>query len=225
MFFSREINLIGQDNFDKLKNSKVAVFGIGGVGSYIVEGLARLGVGEIWLFDKDIVDETNINRQLIATINTINQEKVEVAKERVLSINPNCIVKPFKTFISKDNVSLLNLTQVDYVFDAIDTVASKVALITYCKNNDIEIISCMGTGNKLEPTMFMVEDIYKTSVCPLAKIMRKLLKENNVDNLKVVYSQEIPISNGDRTPSSISFVPSVAGLIMVSEFYKYVSKK
>ena len=225
MFFSREINLIGQDNFEKLKNSKVAVFGIGGVGSYIVEALARLGVGEIWLFDKDIVDETNINRQLIATINTINQEKVEVAKERVLSINPNCIVKPFKTFISKDNVSLINLTQVDYVFDAIDTVTSKVALITYCKNNDIEIISCMGTGGKLRPELLKVDYIENTKGCPLARVIRRELKAKNISKVKVVYSQEIPISNGDRTPSSISFVPSVAGLIMVSEFYKYVSKK
>ena len=221
--FSREINLIGQDNFNKLKNSKVAVFGIGGVGSYIVEALVRLGVGEIWLFDSDVVEQSNINRQLIATTETIGKDKVEVAKNRALSINPNCKIIAQKTFICQENLASFGIEKLDYVFDAIDTITSKISLIEFCKNNDVEIISCMGTGNKLDPTLFKVDDIYKTSVCPLAKVMRKLLKEKNINSLKVVYSQEMPIKNGDRTPASISFVPSVAGLIMVSEFYKFVS--
>ncbi len=225
MDFSREVNLIGLDNFNKLQNSKVAVFGIGGVGSYIVEALARMGVGEMLLVDSDVVEKTNINRQLIATIQTIGEDKVEVAKNRVLSINPNCKIEAKKEFINKDNILNFNLTKYDFVFDAIDTITSKVELIKYCKNNNIEIISCMGTGNKLSPMQLQVADIFDTSVCPLAKIMRKLLRENNIDSLKVVYSNEEPINVGQRTPASISFVPSVAGLIMVSEFYNFVSKK
>lgn len=222
--FSREINLIGQENFDKITNCKVAVFGVGGVGGYVVEALVRLGVGEISIFDYDVISPSNINRQILATQNDMGKYKVDVCKFRCESINPNCKINAYKFNLTKNNINDLNLLQYNFVFDAIDTITSKVALIKDCKNLNVEIISCMGTGNKLNPNGFVVEDIYKTSVCPLAKVMRKLLKEENISSLKVVYSKELPVKVGERTPASISFVPPVAAFLMVGEFYNYINK-
>jgi len=223
--FSRTINLIGLDNFEKIKSAKVAIFGLGGVGGYVLEGLIRLGVQEIWLFDGDVVDISNINRQILATKETIGLDKVEVAKQRCLSINENCKIFANKIFITKENISQINFSQFNYVFDAIDTITSKVEIIKECKKANVEVISCMGTGNKFDPTLFEVDDVFNTSICPLSKIMRKLLRENNVNSLKVVYSKEVPKKNQERIPASISFVPSVAGLIMVREFYNYITNK
>lgn len=220
--FSREINLIGQEKFEKIANSKVAVFGVGGVGGYVVEALVRMGVGEISIFDNDVISPSNVNRQIIANVNTIGKDKVSVCKERCLLINPNCKINEYKTFVGKDNVNELALDSYNYVFDAIDTITSKVALIKKCKELGVQIISCMGTGNKLNPNTFVVEDIYKTSVCPLAKVMRKLLKDEGITSLKVVYSKEQPVKVGERIPASISFVPPVAGFLMVSEFFNYI---
>lgn len=211
--------LIGKENLDKLANSTVAVFGCGGVGSFVVEGLVRAGIGNIVLIDNDVVDITNINRQLIADTTTINMPKVEVEKERLLKINPNLNIQIYKEFYNSTNSNLLN-NNYTYIVDAIDTVSSKISLIEEAFNRNIKIISSMGTGNKLDPTKFEVTDIYKTSVCPLAKVMRKELKKRNIPHLKVVYSKEEPIATNTRTPASISFVPSVAGLIIAGEVIK-----
>lgn len=211
--------LIGKENLDKLANSTVAVFGCGGVGSYVAEGIVRAGIGNIVLIDNDVVDITNINRQLIADTTTINMPKVEVEKERLLKINPNLNIQIYKEFYNSTNSNLLN-NNYTYIVDAIDTVSSKISLIEEAFNRNIKIISSMGTGNKLDPTKFEVTDIYKTSVCPLAKVMRKELKKRNIPHLKVVYSKEEPIATNTRTPASISFVPSVAGLIIAGEVIK-----
>ena len=223
---SRTELLIGKDNVDKLKNSKVAVFGLGGVGSYVVEALARSGIGALVLIDHDEVDVTNINRQLIATHDTIGRPKVEVAKERILSINPNAKVTCFQEFFTKDSKGILDKS-IDYIVDCVDTVTAKLEIVVQAKQLGIPVISAMGTGNKLDPTRFEVADIYKTSVCPLAKVMRKELRARNIDSLKVVYSKEEPIKNDleTRTPGSISFVPSVAGLILAGEVIKDIIGK
>lgn len=218
-WLSRTEMLIGKENLDKLANSTVAVFGCGGVGSFVVEGLVRAGIGNIVLIDNDVVDITNINRQLIADTTTINMPKVEVEKERLLKINPNLNIQIYKEFYNSTNSNLLN-NNYTYIVDAIDTVSSKISLIEEAFNRNIKIISSMGTGNKLDPTKFEVTDIYKTSVCPLAKVMRKELKKRNIPHLKVVYSKEEPITTNTRTPASISFVPSVAGLIIAGEVIK-----
>lgn len=218
-WLSRTEMLIGKENLDKLANSTVAVFGCGGVGSFVVEGLVRAGIGNIVLIDNDVVDITNINRQLIADTTTINMPKVEVEKERLLKINPNLNIQIYKEFYNSTNSNLLN-NNYTYIVDAIDTVSSKISLIEEAFNRNIKIISSMGTGNKLDPTKFEVTDIYKTSVCPLAKVMRKELKKRNIPHLKVVYSKEEPIATNTRTPASISFVPSVAGLIIAGEVIK-----
>ena len=214
--FSREELLIGKENVEKLKKSKVAVFGIGGVGSYVVEALARAGIGNFVLVDNDNIDITNINRQIIATTKTIGKAKVEVAK-----------VNTYKEFYMPDNKIELT-SNISYIVDAIDTVTAKIALIQEADALNIPIISSMGTGNKLEPTKFEVEDIYKTSVCPLAKVMRKELKNRGIKKLKVVYSKEEPIrleiNSNNKVPGSISFVPSVAGLIISSEVIKDIIK-
>ncbi len=236
--FSRTELLIGRENIEKLKKAKVAIFGIGGVGSYVVEALARAGIGNFILVDKDKVDITNINRQIIATTKTVGRDKVEISKGRILEINPDANVVTYKQFYMPDNK--IELTKdVSYIVDAIDTVSAKIALVEEADRLSIPIISSMGTGNKLDPTKFEVSDIYKTSVCPLAKVMRKELKKRNIKKLKVVYSKEEPlkinknekntnmntIENIDNTrskhiPGSISFVPSVAGLIIASEVVK-----
>lgn len=241
---SRTELLVGIEALEKVKNSKVVVIGIGGVGGYVVEALARAGVGELVLIDDDLVCLTNINRQIMATFRTISQPKVEAMRDRVLDINPNCQVTIYQTFIKEDNIGELLGEDTDYVVDAIDTVSSKIALIVYCKEHNINIISCMGTGNKLDPTQFKIADIYKTKVCPLAKVMRYELKRKGVQNLKVLYSEEIPLkpredsvvtckggcvcppgSSGKcalkrQIPGSNSFVPPVAGLIIGGEVIK-----
>ena len=219
--FSREERLIGKENVEKLNKAKVAVFGIGGVGSFVVEGLARAGIENFLLVDNDIIDITNINRQIHANINTIGKNKVDVMKERILSINPDANVEISTEFFMPGSNLLDN--SLDYIVDAIDTVTGKIELVFKANELNIPIISAMGTGNKLDPTKFEVADIYKTSVCPLAKIMRKELRARGISKLKVVYSKEEPIKpkDGDyRTPASISFVPSVAGLIIASEVVK-----
>ena len=227
--FSRTELIIGRDAINKLHNSKVAVFGIGGVGSFVVESLVRAGVGKFVLVDKDEVDITNINRQIIATHNTIGKAKVEVAKERILEINPKAEVEIYKEFFLPETEGILD-NSIDYVVDCVDTVTAKIELVVRTNKLNIPIISAMGTGNKLDPTKFEVADIYKTSVCPLAKVMRKELKARNINELKVVYSKEEPIKHKEQskeklygtkqTPGSISFVPSVAGLIIAGEVIK-----
>lgn len=222
--FSREELLIGEKAVEKLKESKVVVFGIGGVGSYVVEGLARSGIGKYILVDNDDVCITNINRQLIADFNTLNMPKVEIAKKRILSINPNAEIEIHKEFFIPETPDFFD-DSIDYIVDAIDTVTAKIEIIIRANEHKIPIISCMGTGNKLDPTKFEVSDIYKTSVCPLAKIIRKELKRRNIPNLKVVYSKEEPKKiDGVRVPGSISFVPSVAGLIIAGEVVKDIIK-
>lgn len=216
--FSRTELLIGKTAIEKLQKSKVAIFGIGGVGSYVVEALARIGIGNFILVDNDEVSISNINRQIIATHNTIGMPKVEVAKNRILEINPHANIEIYKEFFMPDTQGIIDNT-VDYIVDAIDTVTAKIELIVRANNAGIPIISCMGTGNKLDATKFEVTDIYKTSVCPLAKVMRKELKGRGIDKLKVVYSKEEPI-NKNTIVGSVSFVPSVAGLIIAGEVVK-----
>lgn len=223
-WLSRTESLIGKESVDKLKKSKVAIFGIGGVGSYVVEALARSGVGKFILVDNDDVSITNLNRQIIATNKTIGKSKVEVAKERILEINIDANVEIYQEFFMPESKEILDDT-VSYIVDAVDTVTAKIELVVRANKLNIPIISSMGTGNKLDPTKFEVSDIYKTSVCPLAKVMRKELKKRNINTLKVVYSKEEPIhtslvENGKKLPCSISFVPSVAGLIIAGEVIK-----
>jgi len=219
--FSREERLIGKENVEKLNKSKVAVFGIGGVGSFVVEGLSRAGIGKFQLVDNDTVDITNINRQIHANITTVGKNKVDVMKERILSINPEAEVDVSTEFFMPGSKLVDN--SLDYIVDAIDTVTGKIELVCRANELNIPIISAMGTGNKLDPTKFEVTDIYKTSVCPLAKVMRKELRSRGIQKLKVVYSKEEPIKPNDgdyKTPASISFVPSVAGLIIAGEVIK-----
>ena len=222
--FSRTELLIGKSGIEKLQKSKVAIFGIGGVGSFVVEGLARAGIGNFVLIDNDEISITNLNRQIIATHKTIGRPKVEVAKERILEINPNASVDVYQEFFMPSTEGILDNT-ISYIVDCIDTVSSKIELVVRAEKLNIPIISSMGTGNKLDPTKFEVTDIYKTSVCPLAKIMRKELKNRGIKKLKVVYSKEEPIKivkNDEEKikAGSISFVPSVAGLIIAGEVVK-----
>lgn len=222
--FSRTELLIGKEGVEKLSKAKVAIFGIGGVGSFVVEALVRAGIKNFILVDNDDVEETNLNRQIIATYKTIGKPKVEVSKERILEINPNANVESYQEFFTKDSNGILDDT-ISYVVDAVDTVTAKIELVLQANKLNIPIISCMGTGNKLDPTKFEVTDIYKTSICPLAKVMRKELKKREISKLKVVYSKEEPIKQQDRTiPASISFVPSVAGLIIAGEVIKDIIK-
>lgn len=222
--YTRTISVLGETAIEKLKKCRVAVFGVGGVGSYAVEALARTGVGAIDLIDNDTFNVTNINRQLYATHSTIGRYKVDVALERIRDINPDCAVTAHKMFYLSDNADTLDLSQYDYIVDAIDTVAAKVELIVRADKCGTPIISSMGTGNKLKPQMFEVSDIYKTSVCPLAKVMRARLKKEGIKKLKVVYSKEEPITNPDNIIGSVPFVPSVAGLIIAGEVVKELTK-
>lgn len=227
--FSRTELLIGKDGIEKLRKAKVAVFGIGGVGTFVVEGLARSGIGTFVLIDDDCICLTNINRQIHASHETIGRPKVEVMRDRILGINPNAQVEIYQKFYLPGSAEELIKPDYDYIIDAIDTVTAKIDLIIHAKEAGIPIISCMGTGNKMDPTRLEVTDISKTSVCPLAKVMRKELRDRGVVSLKVVYSQENPIQpmvsaeNGEsrkQIPGSISFVPSVAGLIISGEVIK-----
>lgn len=218
-WLNRTESLIGKESLEKLQNSNIVVFGLGGVGSYVVEGLVRAGIQNICIIDKDIVDITNINRQLIADTETVGKAKVDVQEERILKINPLAKVTKLKEFVNKDNIEeIMNeTTHIDYVVDAIDTVSAKLEIIKYCNKNNIKIISCMGTGNKLDASKFEITDIYKTSVCPLAKVIRKELKKLNIPKLTVLYSKEEPRKTNISTPASISFVPSVAGLLIAGK--------
>ena len=227
--FSRTELLIGKEGIEKLNKSKVAIFGIGGVGSFVVEGLVRAGIENFILVDNDKISLSNLNRQLIATQKTIGRDKVDVAKERILEINPNAKVETYNEFFMPNSKELFDET-LDYIVDSVDTVTAKIELVIRANKMQIPIISSMGTGNKLNPTQFEVTDIYKTSVCPLAKVMRKELRQKGIEKLKVVYSKEEPIklsnnSNTHQVPGSISFVPSVVGLIIASEVVKDILNK
>lgn len=218
-YLERTISLIGRDRTEILENSKVIVFGIGGVGSYALEALARSGIGHLSLVDKDRVDETNVNRQLIATTDTIGQLKVSVAAERIKKINPDCKIREYAMFYLPETADSIDLAEYDYVVDAIDTVTGKLTIIENAQKAGVPVISSMGTGNKLDPMAFRVADIYKTDMCPLAKVMRRECKKRGIKKLKVVYSQEKPLLK-KQIPSSISFVPSTAGLIIAGEVIK-----
>lgn len=229
--FSRTELLIGAQGVECLKNARVAVFGVGGVGGYTVEALARSGVGTLDLIDDDKVCLTNLNRQIIAEHSTIGRYKVEVARERILDINPNINVHIYKMFYMPETADFFDFSQYDYVVDAIDTVTGKIQLVMQAKDTNTPIISSMGAGNKMDPAAFKVADLYDTKVCPLAKVMRRELKKRGIQRLKVVYSEEVPAvlseealdSDKDtrkRIPGSIAFVPSVAGLILAGEVVK-----
>lgn len=224
--YSRTELLVGKDGIEKLKNSKVAVFGLGGVGSYVIEALARAGIGHLVLIDSDKYDITNINRQLGAYHSSIGKYKVEVMKEEIKDINPNIIVEIYRPEEIKGKESSIIDSKFTYVVDAIDTMSNKLDLIEKCNKEKVKIITAAGTGNKLDPTKFEVKDIYKTSVCPVCKILRKELKARSIEYLKVVYSKEIPIKHEQTrtTLGSISFVPSVAGLIIAGEVIKDIIK-
>ncbi len=224
--FSRTELLYGAEAMEKLAASRVAVFGIGGVGGYVVEALARSGVGALDLIDNDKVSLTNINRQIIATTKTIGEYKVEVAEKRISEINPECIVKTYKTFFLPETQEEFDFREYDYVVDAIDTVAGKLAIVEKAKKEGVPVISSMGAGNKVNASKFEVADLYKTSVCPLAKVMRRECRKRGIDSLKVVYSKEEPItpvgtieetSEKRAIPGSTAFAPSVVGLIIAGE--------
>ncbi len=246
--FARTQLLLGVDAMNKLKNSRVAVFGVGGVGGYSVEALARSGVGAVDLIDDDKVCLTNINRQIIADVKTIGKYKVDVARDRILSINPRCKVTTYQCFYLPQNAKDFDFSQYDYVIDAVDTVTAKINLVIQANENGVPVISSMGAGNKLDPTAFVVSDIYKTDVCPLAKVMRRELKKRNIKKLKVVYSKEKPLvpiedesiscrshcvcppgaerkcTDRRTIPGSVAFVPSVVGLIIAGEVIKDLIK-
>ena len=224
--------LLGADSIDKLKNAHVAVFGIGGVGGYTTEALARSGVGKLDIIDKDTVAPSNINRQIIALHSTIGKYKVDVMKERIADINPNTIVNGYRCFFLPENKGEFNFNQYDYVVDAVDTVTAKIAIIEAAKEAGVPVISSMGAGNKLHPELFELADVSQTSVCPLAKVMRRELGKRGITDVKVVYSKEKPIPSGitDETtgkpiPGSIAFVPSVAGLIIAGEVIRQLTGK
>ena len=246
--FARTQLLLGVEAMNKLKNSRVAVFGIGGVGGYSVEALARSGVGAVDLIDDDKVCLTNINRQIIADVKTIGKYKVDVARDRILSINPRCKVTTYQCFYLPQNAKDFDFSQYDYVIDVVDTVTAKINLVMQANESGVPVISSMGAGNKLDPTAFVVSDIYKTDVCPLAKVMRRELKKRNIKKLKVVYSKEKPLvpiedesiscrshcvcppgaerkcTDRRAIPGSVAFVPSVVGLIIAGEVIKDLIK-
>ncbi len=230
--FSRTAYVYGDTAIEKLKASRVAVFGVGGVGGYICEALARAGVGAIDIFDRDTVSVSNLNRQIIALHSTVGQAKVEVMKKRILDINPECTVGAYNVFYLPENADNYDLGCYDYIADAVDTVAAKLEIIERADKLRVPVISAMGAGNKTDPTRFEVSDIYKTTVCPLARVMRRELKARGVESLKVVYSKAPPINSGvtDREtgkniPGSLSFVPSVMGLIMAGEIINDIVRK
>ena len=224
---NRTLMLIGEDAVSKLHNAHVAIFGLGGVGGHALDALARAGVGAVSIFDSDTVAESNINRQIIATYETLGQYKTDAFEKRILSINPNCSVTKHTVFVTKESAEEIDFSKYSYVIDAIDTVSAKIALVEKCKEAGVPIIASMGTGNKLDASKFEITDIYKTSVCPLARVMRAELKKRGIKNLKVLYSKEEPIkpslpceeprASNKPIPASISFVPSVAGLLIAGE--------
>ena len=221
-WLERQSSLIGQNNTDKLINSSVMIFGIGGVGGFTAEALARCGVGRIVLVDFDTVSLSNINRQIIADTTTVGMKKTGVMAERIHRINPECTVVEKDIFVNADNACEIIMSEgVDFVVDAVDNVTAKIAIIGCCKENGIKIISSMGTGNKLDISKFKICDISKTSVCPLAKVVRYELRMRNIKNVPVLFSEEEPVLKGERIPASISFVPSAAGLMLAG----YVVKK
>ena len=219
--FSRTALLIGEDQIENLKTKRIAVFGVGGVGGYVVEALARTGIGHLVLIDNDTVSLTNLNRQIIALHSTIGKYKVDVMRERALDINPELDVTVHRCFFLPENSAKFDFSSYDYVVDAVDTVTAKLQIIEMAKAVNVPVISCMGAGNKLDPTAFVVTDIANTKICPLARVMRRELKKRGIDHCKVVYSTEPPITpapseeetNKRATPGSVAFVPSVAGLI------------
>ena len=221
--FQRTRRLIGDEALEMLRTSKILVFGVGGVGGYVCEALARAGVGRVDIVDKDVVDLTNINRQIIATTDTIGLPKVGVCRERMLSINPEIQVVAKQCFYLPEKASDFAFGEYDYIVDAIDNVTAKIDIICQAKQAGTPVISSMGTGNKLDPTQFRIADIEKTKVCPLAKVVRKELKKRGVRGVKVLYSEEEPVRTGMRTPASISFVPPAAGLIIAGEVIKDLS--
>lgn len=225
--FSRTEALVGRDGLEKLKKSRAAVFGLGGVGGYVVEALVRAGVGALDIFDGDTVSLSNLNRQIIATQNTVGRDKTEVTAERIARINPLCRVTARKMFVLPENAGQIDFSVYDYVVDAIDTVSGKLAIIEGAKTCGVPVISCMGAGNKLNPAAFEVADIEKTSVCPLARVMRRELKKRGISGVKVVFSRELPATGavseqdgGNTAPASISFVPPAAGFIAAGEVIK-----
>lgn len=244
--FSRTELLIKEDGIKKLQKAKVAIFGIGGVGSFAVEGLVRSGIGNFILVDDDKICLTNLNRQIIATRKTIGKYKVDVMEERILEINPDAKIQTYQEFYMPNSKTNIITEDIDYVIDCVDTVTAKIEIVKRCKELDVPIISAMGTGNKLDPSRFEITDIYKTSICPLAKVMRKELRKRNIDSLKVIYLKEEPIeideySNSscktncicppgtkrkctirNQVPGSISFVPSVAGLMIAGEVIREI---
>ncbi len=230
--FLRTEALFGKTSMERIKDAKVIVFGIGGVGGHAADAVVRSGVGHIALVDSDTVSVTNINRQLIADDSTVGKKKTEVMREHLLLINPRLTVECFDMFYTPENADSIDLSKYDYIIDAIDSVPSKVELITRAFNLNVRVISSMGFGNKLCPTMVKVADLSKTQVCPLARTMRRLLREKGIIHLKTVYSEEIPTvpdspidDGGKRTVGSVSFVPSVAGLVMASEVIKDLAKE
>ncbi|MBQ6563333.1 MAG: tRNA threonylcarbamoyladenosine dehydratase [Clostridia bacterium] len=226
--FSRTQLLLGEKAMNRLASSRIAIFGIGGVGGYVVEALARSGVGALDLVDNDTVSLTNLNRQIIALHSTLGQFKVDVARDRILDISPSCRVQTYRTFFLPETASLFDFAQYDYVVDAVDTVKAKLELVLSAKEAGVPIISCMGAGNKLNPSAFRIADIYSTSVCPLARVMRSECRKHGIDHLKVLYSTEPPITpfvSGDEQPpdgkrsipGSTAFVPSAAGLMIAAD--------
>ncbi len=227
--YERTERLLGEEGMARLKSAHVVVFGVGGVGSYLVEALARSGIGALTLVDADVVDITNINRQLVADLATVGKDKVEVAKARVLAVNPECRVETRKMLYLPEMSDAFDFSSYDYVADAIDNVSAKLSLAEECARHATPIISAMGTGNKLHPEQLEIADISKTSVCPLARVMRTELRRRGIHHLKVVYSREEPIrlpsENGERVVGSVSFVPSVAGLLMAGEIINTLAKR
>ena len=227
--FIRTSLVIGEDNIDRLSQSRVAVFGVGGVGGFVCEALARSGAGKLTLIDGDTVAKSNINRQIIALESTVGKHKAKVMKERILDINPNAEVETHNIFLNAETVNTIDFTQFDYIVDSVDNIKAKVLLAKLADENKIPIIAAMGAGNKTDPTKFEVSDIFKTSVCPLARIMRHELKKAGIKKLKVVYSKETPKNppyriEGEKTVGSLAFVPSVMGLIMAGEVITDICK-
>ena len=223
--FERTSLLIGEENIQKLNNSNVIVFGVGGVGSYVVEALVRSGIGNLSIVDFDIVDETNINRQIIALHSTIGKKKVEVTKERIIDINPNINLEVFNTFISPDTINTFDFSKYDYVVDAIDNVTGKLLIIQKAIEANVPIICSLGTANKLDPSKLILTDISKTHTCPLAKVIRTKLRQLGINHLDVLFSSEEPIKTNSNTLGSMPYVPSVGGLLIASHIIKNLIKK